>query len=138
MEQVTLFSALDGVVLKDGAPLRGARLVRRWHFDMDGAKGEDEAVTSDQGRFMFPAVVHQRRGSFLLAQQPVVTQVITVHADGGEWRVWAGSKTDMSPGGEAPGAPVPLQVTIDLDAPMALSGRVAGKARIAGAMQDEE
>lgn len=133
MEQAVLFSGLAGRVVRGGQPVAGARLVRRWDFAQDGVQGHDEVTTDGDGRFRLPPVLHAYRKPRLLAQQFVVSQLIQVHADGREWTVWVASKRDRAAGTERSMEPVagtdpgqPLAVLIDLDAPLALRGGVAG------------
>lgn len=133
MEQAVLFSAIEGRVKKAGQPLPGATLTREWTFTGDGTRGHDSATTDAQGRFAFPAVIVPYKRARFLAQQTVITQLIKVMAGGNEWRAWYASKLNILAGTEAYTGPsegtapdVPLQVTIDLDAPRKLRGGVAG------------
>jgi hypothetical protein len=133
VEQAVLFSAVEGRVLKDGQPLAGATLVREWDFAEDRVRASDTVTTDANGRFRFAPVLHAYRKSRFLAQQPVVSQLIRVKANGQEWRVWVASKHDLKAGTEAASGPadgtdpdVPVQVTIDLDSPRAVRGKVLG------------
>jgi hypothetical protein len=134
MEQAVLFSGLAGRVVRGGEPVAGARLVRRWDFAQDRVQGQDEAITDASGQFRLPPVLHAYRKPRLLAQQFVVSQLIQVKADGREWEAWVSSKLDSAAGTERAKGPVagtdpdqPLAVLIDLDAPLALRGGVAGR-----------
>lgn len=132
MEQAVLFSGLAGQVVQGGRPVAGARLIRRWDFAQDRVQGQDEAITDGDGRFSLPPVVHPYRKPRLLAQQFAVSQLIQVRVEGREWEAWVASKLDRAAGTErsrepAAGADQPLRVVIDLDAPLALRGAVAGR-----------
>lgn len=136
MEQAVLFSALDGHVVKDGAPLAGATLVREWAFAQDGVRSSDKATTDAAGHFQFPAVLHAWKKPRFLAQQIIVDQMIWMDLEGRRWVLWDASKPNLDAGTEVrqgPGATTPpeqpLAVVIDLDAPAALSGRVFGHTR---------
>ena len=133
MTQAVLFSAIEGQVVKDGQPVAGATLVRDWEFAADKVVGHDETVTGAGGRFRFGPVIHAYQPPRMLAQQPIVDQRIHVTVDGRNWPVWTASKHDLEAGTEAKmgfvppsDVAVPLQVTIDLDSPRALRGRVIG------------
>lgn len=132
MEQAVLFSGLAGQVVQGGRPVAGARLIRRWDFAQDRVQGQDEAITDGDGRFSLPPVVHPYRKPRLLAQQFAVSQLIQVRTAGREWEAWVASKLDRVAGTErssdpVPGTDQPLQVVIDLDAPLARRGAVAGR-----------
>lgn len=137
MQQAVLFSAIDGQVVKSGQPLAGVTLNREWSFTGDGKRGHDSATTDASGHFAFPAVIVPYQPARLLAQQPVVTQLITLADGGEERRVWVSSKRDLAAGSEAASEPgtgsaAPLRVTIDLDAPRQLRGGVVGNSIFAG------
>ncbi len=133
LEQAVLFSALDGQLLKDGEPVADASLIREWDFAEDRVHASDRTTTDAQGRFGFPPVLHDYKKARFLPQQAVVAQLIKVQIGDAEWRVWAASKHDLKAGTEAIAGPadgtdptVPLAIVVDLDAPMALRGQVAG------------
>ncbi|MCP5201237.1 MAG: hypothetical protein H6977_14595 [Gammaproteobacteria bacterium] len=133
VEQVVLFSGIEGHVLKDGQPVADATLIREWIFAQDRVQASDQTTTDTRGRFSFAPVLHSYRKPRFLPQQPVVAQLIRVLADGHEWEVWAASKHNLNAGTEAVGGPsegtaptVPLRVTIDLDSPEELRGKVLG------------
>jgi hypothetical protein len=133
MERAVLFSAVEGRVIRGGRPVAGATLLRQWEFAQDKVRGQDQATTDANGRFRLPAVLHDYRKPRFFAQQFVVSQMIRVRADGRDWEAWVASKHDRDAGTERAMGPVaatdsaqPLQVVIDLDAPMALRGGVAG------------
>lgn len=132
-EQIVLFSALEGRVIKNGKPLSNALLIREWDFAEDSVRGKDEATTDQNGYFHFSAVFHSYKPPILLVQQMVISQMIRVQSNGREWEAWVSSKHNKWAGTERSKGPVeglspdvPLQVTIDLDSKMALRGGVAG------------
>lgn len=139
VEQAVLFSAIEGQVLKAATPLAGAVLIREWDFAENQVRGRDETTTDANGHFRFPAVTHPYKKPRLLAQEPIVAQLIRVQSGGTEWRVWAASKHDLKAGTESSTAPsagsrpeMPLRITIDLDSPRALRGQVVGHTLFAG------
>lgn len=131
-----LFSALEGRLLRDGQPVRGATLLRQWQFDERSVKGEDRAVTDEDGRFAFPQVVHRYRKSRVpfFAQQTVVAQRIEAVVGGKPIELWVGSKHTFQDGDELQrsddfGATQgPLRAVFDLSRPLVLRGRTAIRA----------
>lgn len=133
MQQVVLFSGIEGQVVRNGQPVSGAKLSRFWDFSQDQVRGQDETITDTLGRFRMPTVMHTTRKPRFLAQQFVVSQVIRLKTGDRDWEVWVASKHEQGFGTERGSTPLStpdlnqhLRVLINLDAPMALRGGVAG------------
>lgn len=102
------FSPVSAVVEKEGAPLQGARVIRRWEHE---SLSEDETVTDNEGRFSFPEV----RGRTIVQVMPaefVVAQQIVVVVDGEEVEIWSNSKRKTELNSELGGLPLELHCEI--------------------------
>lgn len=132
-EQIVLFSALDGRVIKDGRPVAGATLIREWEFGAAEVKSQDSTTTDELGRFHFDAVLYGYRKPRFFVQEPLIAQVIRVSTGALETQVWFASKHNFLAGREDDTVPItgtapeiPLRITIDLDAPERRRGQVYG------------
>lgn len=106
--KVCTFSAISGVVLMEGKPVAGARVVRTTDYQK---KKQDETVTDGEGRFELPAVYERHLVNFL-PQEFVVGQLINVSFNDEEFKIWSGVKRKRQENAESRGKP--LVVTCEL------------------------
>ncbi|WP_295802228.1 carboxypeptidase-like regulatory domain-containing protein [uncultured Microbulbifer sp.] len=106
--KVCTFSAISGVILHDGQPVSGARVIRVTDYQK---KKQDETVTDSEGYFELPAV-YERHVVNLLPQEFVVGQLINVSHNEEEFKIWSGVKRKREENAESRGKP--LVVTCEL------------------------
>ncbi|WP_347332918.1 DUF6795 domain-containing protein [Marinimicrobium locisalis] len=112
-ENVYLASPLEGVILNEGAPLAGTRLLRVLSLAGEEVL-EEEAVSDEKGRFSFP----DRRKSIKLTplMELVISQKIYVLHEGEKNLVWLKSKRSPEVYSELGGRPVNFRC--DITSPM--------------------
>ena len=106
--QAWFFSPVSAVVEKDGIPLVGVKVIRRWEHE---SLSEDETVTDDKGQFSFPEI----RGRTIVQVMPaefVVAQQIVVVVEDEEVEIWSNSKRKTDLNSELGGAPLDLHCEI--------------------------
>ncbi|BFM10665.1 hypothetical protein R50072_08180 [Simiduia litorea] len=98
------FSPLSMKIYRDGEPVVGAKVVRRWeHSTLE----QDESITDGEGKVSFPEV-RRRTVVQVLPAEFVVAQQIAVIVDGDEIEVWSNSKRDSAKNSELGGKPLNL------------------------------
>lgn len=106
--KVCTFSPISGVILFEGKPVSGARIVRTTDYQ---SKSQDEAITDSSGHFEMPGVYARHVVNFL-PQEFVVGQLINVTFDDKEYKIWSGVKRKREENAESRGKP--LVVTCEL------------------------
>ncbi len=103
----TLFTAVDGVVTRDGEPVAGARIEQSAKL---GAKEptKQETTTDQDGRFAFPQMDVGKGLGSLLPQQFAVGQEIIIYEDGKEFVGWVLTKFEPAAGSETGTDPIKL------------------------------
>lgn len=134
----TVFSATSGTVLRQAAPVAGARVVRTIH--MHGAQQTlDEVVTDVAGRFAFPQADRPFTAWSLLPTEAVIDQTIVVRDGNQETVVFRALRRNFLPLTELGGRDVRLLIDLSMaDAchdrdslgDPAFRGRVCGKFRL--------
>jgi hypothetical protein len=104
-----LFSKMSGVLLMDGKPVSGARIVRTVELSR---KKEDETVSDENGEFELPAIF-ERSILNVLPQEFAAGQEVVVHYENKEYRIWSGVKREPEENSESRGKP--LAVTCELN-----------------------
>ncbi|WP_196140811.1 DUF6795 domain-containing protein [Aliikangiella sp. G2MR2-5] len=107
--KVCLFSKMSGVILMDGKPASGVRLVRTVNLSSDKV---DETTTDENGNFEFPAVF-ERTITKYLPQEFVSNQEIVATYKGNDYRIWSAVKRRPEENVESKGKP--LVVTCELN-----------------------
>ncbi len=107
--KVCLFSGMSGIIKLDGKPVSGAKLIRSVKKEK---KRFDETITDENGRFEFKPIFERTITKFL-PMEFVVQQVIWVHYEGKEYKMWSGVKRTEEENAESRGKP--LVVTCDLN-----------------------
>jgi hypothetical protein len=108
----TIFSAVNGVVLKDGKPAVGASVRQIFNFSWASERGEVRTVTDDNGRFSFPKISRLAIAASIFPHEPVIGQTITITHDGKEYDAWMLTKHNYDENGELKGRP--LNITCEL------------------------
>ncbi len=103
-----MFSEVHGVVLNNGAPVAGARVVREYTWAWDNKKVREETTSDAQGRFAFAMASKKSLLTGLLPHEPVISQLITISHDGKEYIAWDFRKHNYDPQGELKGKPINL------------------------------
>lgn len=106
--KVCTFSPISGVILFEGKPAVGARVVRTTDYQK---KIQDETLTDSNGYFELPGIFERNIVNFL-PQEFVVGQLVNVSFSGREFRIWSGVKRKREENSESRGKP--LVVTCEL------------------------
>lgn len=106
--KVCTFSPISGVILFEGKPAAGARVVRTTDYQK---KIQDETLTDSNGYFELPGIFERNIVNFL-PQEFVVGQLVNVSFSGREFRIWSGVKRKREENSESRGKP--LVVTCEL------------------------
>ncbi|MBX7259920.1 MAG: hypothetical protein K1Y02_26435 [Candidatus Hydrogenedentes bacterium] len=109
---LTLFSEVEGVILQGGKPIPGVEVERRYVWHWKDQKGEDRAITGQDGRFRFPAITGSSFLGSLIPHEPVVQQSITLRHGGGELLLWKFTKHNYDATGEIPGRPLRMRCDV--------------------------
>jgi hypothetical protein len=99
-----VFSAVQARLTKNGVPLKGATVIRRWEWHK---LQEESTQTDDDGNFKFPAVFEWSFAR-LLPIETVIGQALYVKAGSEETKFWVNSKRDGEINGEYDGLPTLL------------------------------
>lgn len=100
--KVCLFSEISGVITLNGKPVSHAKLVRTVNKEKEIT---DETMTDESGHFAMPAVFDRTITKFL-PMEFVVRQVIYVHYEGKEYKLWSGVKREPEENSESRGKPL--------------------------------
>lgn len=103
------FSAMSGVILKNGEPVKHALVKRETHWQN---KVSDETTTDEKGYFEFPARF-ERSIAAVLPQEFVVGQSIFVTHESNEYKIWAGVKRKKYENSETDGDPIKLTCELE-------------------------
>ena len=109
--KVCLFSGMSGVIKLDGKPAANARLVRTVHLNKDLV---DETTTDENGYFEFDAKFTRTLTSFL-PMEFVASQVIWVHYQGKEYKIWSGVKREPEENVESRGKPLIVECELNAE-----------------------
>ena len=111
LERICLMSAISGTLMRDGEPIRHARVKQSVSRVYGDGFVEKETQTDENGYFAFPVIFEDKQKFVLL---PIFRngQVLTVIEKEQETDFWIGVKTDGLENSEARGKR--LKVTCDL------------------------
>lgn len=112
--KVCLFSAVRGVVTRNGAPVANAEVERSYQWGWMNRTDSDKTRSDAQGRFSFDAAWDRSVLHGMLPLQPTVFQTITIRSDGSEYRAWSKSKYNFDDLGELKR---PLELRCELTKP---------------------
>lgn len=105
------FSAMSGVILNNGEPVKNALIKRETHWQ---SKVSDETTTDEKGYFEFPARF-ERSIAAVLPQEFVVTQKLFVLHEGKSHEIWTGVKRKKEENTETDGGPIVATCNLDHD-----------------------
>jgi len=89
-ESYVIFSPLEGVLLKNGAPLPNTKIIRklRWNGNEDGLV--EEFFTDEKGYFSLP--IHEEELSLNMLSQFVAKAELEVATDSVHYELWYNTK----------------------------------------------
>lgn len=99
MAKLVLFSAVEGTITHNGAPVAGATVSREFLWSMKRETGTDSTVTDAAGHFSLPEIT-RRSLMAMFPHEPVVRQTITVQVDGASYKAWVYFKRNYDDNGE--------------------------------------
>ena len=111
-KDVCVFSAVKGVLLRDGEPLAGVEVLRwgSWKTEFN-----DTSITDDEGRFSFPDI-YQNSLRSVLPVEFTASQTMKVVVDGEEDYFWINAKREPEQNAELNGRDI--DVVCDLSSEM--------------------
>ncbi|MBI3230010.1 MAG: hypothetical protein HYZ45_07515 [Burkholderiales bacterium] len=108
MASKVMFSEVQGVVLKNGAPVAGAKIKREYTWAWDNKKVTEDAVSDAAGKFAFSQASKSSFMSGLMPHEPVISQLITISFEGKEYIAWDFRKHNYDNNGELKGKPIKI------------------------------
>jgi hypothetical protein len=112
--KVCLFSAVKGVVTRNGAAVANAEVERTYKWGWMNQTSSDKTRTDAAGRFSFDTAWSRSLLHGVLPLQPTVVQTILIRSEGKEYRAWSTGKLNFDDLGEIGR---PLELTCELTAP---------------------
>ncbi len=103
-----MFSEVQGVVLKNGAPVVGAKVTREYTWAWDNKKVKEEVTSDAKGKFSFAMASKSSLLSGLMPHEPVISQLITISFEGKDYIAWDFRKHNYDNNGELKGKPVKI------------------------------
>lgn len=101
-----LFSEVEGIVVLDGHPVKGAEVERQytWKDDLNA----EHVLTDAQGRYRFSEVTATSLLWSLLPHEPVIFQKLSIRYQGKEHKGWVLTKHNYDHLGEVGNRPLNL------------------------------
>jgi hypothetical protein len=96
-EELTLCSAMSGIVTDGGEPVAGAHVERRYLWHLKDQTGTDRTTTDAAGRFSLPAVTAKTFHGGLMPHQPLIEQTVSIRHDGRDYLAWELAKNTHEP-----------------------------------------
>lgn len=127
--ELVLFSRVDGVVLKDGAPLAGVEILQEIVYREPGRVPSRTITTDASGRFSLSPVTERSGLGRLVPGQPSILQRLVIRHDGVEYEGWRHSKESFEANSELDGRP--LRLVCDLSTAPDFEGKHYGVCRVA-------
>jgi len=106
-----LFSKMSGVIKLNGKPAANAKLIRTVNLNKDIV---DETTTDENGYFEFEAQF-SRSITNVLPQEFAAKQVIWVHYENGEYKMWSGVKRKPEENIESRGKPLVVECELSAE-----------------------
>jgi len=103
--KVCVFSAVKARLTKNGEPLKGATVIRRWEWQQ---AREDRTTTDDEGSFTFPAVF-ESSVTRLLPVELVIGQALEVVNGDEKTLIWSFAKRKPEENSELKGRSIILR-----------------------------
>ena len=111
-KKVCVFSAVEGIVIQDGEPIKNAIIKRTYTWD--GNDITDEIKTNEKGEFSLPEKYESSIWAFF-PHNPSIIQFIKVYVNDVEFQAWGYQKGNYDSNGELNGKS--MQLLCDLDSP---------------------
>ena len=108
-----LFSAVSGVILMRGEPVKNAKIKRIVGKAHTEGKITDETTTDENGYFEMPAIFDRVLLAKILPMEFAVPQEIFVYVDGKEFDIWSGVKRERQENAESKGKPLVVQCELE-------------------------
>lgn len=121
-----MFSAVQGVVLKDGKPLPGVKVVRTFNWAWNDATQKDEAITDTSGKFRFETAKRISLITSIFPHEPVIDQEIIIHHENKKYTAWFFAKRDYEENGELNGKKINIKCDINTPEGYNLGNKVWG------------
>jgi len=107
--KLCIFSAISGVITKDGQPVAHAKLIRTGSKER---KHQDETTTDESGHFSFPPM-YERSIAKYLPMEFVASQKIMVDYKGQSYKLWSGVKRKPDENTESRGKPLIVKCALN-------------------------
>lgn len=104
-----MFSEVRGVVLQDGKPVVGARVVRSYRWHWNDASQQDEVTTGADGKFQFKLTSRLSLITSIFPHEPVIHQEIKIISANKEYLAWEFNKRNYDENGELNGKKVSIK-----------------------------
>lgn len=104
-----MFSKVQGVVLKNGKPIAGAKVTRYYKWGATDDEKTEETSTDKNGNFSFPSTSKFSILRSMLPHEPVIFQEIIIHHEGEKYTAWRFTKHDYGENDELDGTPINLK-----------------------------
>ncbi|WNO09772.1 carboxypeptidase-like regulatory domain-containing protein [Teredinibacter sp. KSP-S5-2] len=104
-----LFSAISGQITLNGKPVEQAKVTRLSRKAYAQKELTDETQTDDNGYFTLPALFDKSHVGKVLPMEFSVPQVMYVHYQGTEYKIWSGVKRNPAENAESRGKPLVVQ-----------------------------
>jgi len=124
MAKMVIFSAVQGQVLLNGAPVAGAEIVREFHWAWKSEDGGDKTGTGKDGGFVLPTIERSSFLGSLLPHEAVIKQRILVRHAGKSYDLWLNFKRDYDNNSENGGRPI--KVVCRLEGEPVRRGQIMG------------
>jgi hypothetical protein len=121
-----MFSEVQGVVLKEGKPLAGAKVVRTFNWAWNNAKQKDEVMTDASGKFNFESVSRSSLITSIFPHEPIVDQEIKIIYGNKEYMAWFFTKHNYDENGELKGKKINIKCDISVEAGQHINSDIWG------------
>ncbi len=108
-----MFSAVQGVVLKDGKPLTEVKVLRTFKWTWNDTKQHDETTTDANGKFNFALASRISLITSISPHEPVIYQTIKIIYEGKEHMAWELTKHNYRENGELKGKKINIECKIE-------------------------
>lgn len=124
MAKMVILSPVNGRVLKDGVPVAGAVVERKFNWAWKSETGTDRTTTYAKGGFAPPAIERSSLLGSLLPHEVVIDQTLLIQHGGKTYKAWALFKRDYDLNSELDGKLI--RITCRLESAPARRGNVVG------------
>lgn len=104
--KVSLCSKVEGVILRDGAPVENVKVKRNFNWHWGNKKNSQTVLTDSDGRFRFSEETTSSLTAKLIPHEPVIEQKIVFTLDGVDYDGWFYTKHNYDNNGELNGKPL--------------------------------